>query len=612
MDNNNQHQPEIRDLVRRQTAALFSVALAGVTLWAAADDPALAAGPKPLQGSATYVESTDGSLPLFEAEPYRERDPEVIKADELTGNFQLGAAETIYRRILTENPEHPGAHHGLGKVYYYRTTSSDQSIRDRREDLLRRSVQSYLTALRYEPGYVEARVDLGKIYLEQGRLPDAREEFGRAMRLDPDHSEAVEMLGAVYLAEKNYNEALPYLRRAIRLDSGNSSAHYRLGEAYIGRGEYHRAIESLQTALYQFPNNAPVRTMLGVAYEHQGNGAAAVAEYKKALAVKAEYLPAALRLADHYAQRADNALALEVLKNAWEGHRENRELLFRIAELSLENDQPDVADHYYHQILVLDPANRQAREGISRAKAQLAENAGESERLADEWASAESAMHALGFDPSNTDARLIRVNFEDHDPNRPGGFGRAIYHAGWDAPAYEAHQSFSRGEVLLDRYRFREAEEAFLTAIRGTPEAKDVIAYGEMFLSMGLPGMAEEAFREVLSREPDNPVARLGLQKAAESREKSLMMTDEASYHRWPYWDHANPAARERLLKSALEANAANAQAHWALARHYERDGHYGRAADHYYAWLQLNPGDTRQEKIERKIQRLIKKHHRS
>src|SRR5712671_392297 len=68
----------------------------------------------------------------------------------------------------------------------------------------------------------------------------------RAIALDPSLAEAHLQLGNLYSDQHKYPDAIPEYHRALEINFDLSDAHYRLGQAYVHTGEKDKAQEQLQ------------------------------------------------------------------------------------------------------------------------------------------------------------------------------------------------------------------------------------------------------------------------------------------------------------------------------------------------------------------------------
>ena len=68
----------------------------------------------------------------------------------------------------------------------------------------------------------------------------------KSIELDPKLAEAQLQLGNLYSDQSKYPDAIPHYKRALELNTDLADAHYRLGQAYVRTGEKDRAQQELQ------------------------------------------------------------------------------------------------------------------------------------------------------------------------------------------------------------------------------------------------------------------------------------------------------------------------------------------------------------------------------
>jgi Flp pilus assembly protein TadD len=94
-------------------------------------------------------------------------------------------------------------------------------------------------AIALDDSLAEAQIDLGKIYLYQGRRDEARAAFEHAVTAAPTDAYAPFYLATILMEDGKFAEAEPLLRRSVELDPLNPKAHYTLGQALqrLGRDD---------------------------------------------------------------------------------------------------------------------------------------------------------------------------------------------------------------------------------------------------------------------------------------------------------------------------------------------------------------------------------------
>lgn len=95
------------------------------------------------------------------------------------------------------------------------------------------AIDLYQQLMVMHPRWAVPHVDLGQVYLTQGRLEEADSEFSQARALDPGEEEALVGLGQVAYQRGEVEKAIDWWGQAVALSATNAEAHYRLGRAYL-------------------------------------------------------------------------------------------------------------------------------------------------------------------------------------------------------------------------------------------------------------------------------------------------------------------------------------------------------------------------------------------
>jgi tetratricopeptide (TPR) repeat protein len=127
------------------------------------------------------------------------------------------------------------------------------------------AVEQYRAAIRLNPGYVSAHVNLGNIYAEQGDLIGASRELQTAVSLAPNLADAWYNLGAIYLRMREPAKAVPQFTRVLALRPDYASAHDNMGIALLSTGAREQALEHFRHAVRLEPANAQFRSHLELA-----------------------------------------------------------------------------------------------------------------------------------------------------------------------------------------------------------------------------------------------------------------------------------------------------------------------------------------------------------
>jgi tetratricopeptide (TPR) repeat protein len=139
------------------------------------------------------------------------------------------------------------------------------------------------TTLQGNPDSALAHNDLGVIFAEAGRLPDAQAQFAEALRLDPNYADAQRNVGLTLAREGRWLEALPHYGEALRLNVSSAETHDDFGNALLWLGKPADAALHFQQAIQLDPTDAEAQCNLGIALARLGRLADAIPHYAAAL-----------------------------------------------------------------------------------------------------------------------------------------------------------------------------------------------------------------------------------------------------------------------------------------------------------------------------------------
>lgn len=166
---------------------------------------------------------------------------------------QLDAAESQYRRVLEQFPDHPSATHFLG-ILLHQKGHSDEGVL-----LVRKSIDLV-------PELEDWHNDLGNILAASKRDDEAAVAFMAALQINPNNPVVWNNLGAVLLSGGQVEEATISFENAIALDPGFEDALHNLGNSLTLLGRVEDASRHFSAAYVLRPNPDKPKQMLGSAY----------------------------------------------------------------------------------------------------------------------------------------------------------------------------------------------------------------------------------------------------------------------------------------------------------------------------------------------------------
>ncbi len=99
-----------------------------------------------------------------------------------------------------------------------------------------------------------ARIELGKLLFETGRLQEAEEQFRASVRIVPINL-AYDYLGMLSMRRGDVAEATRNFGAALGISSSDSYAHFGLGDIYTLAGRRAEALRHYEAGLVKDPTN---------------------------------------------------------------------------------------------------------------------------------------------------------------------------------------------------------------------------------------------------------------------------------------------------------------------------------------------------------------------
>jgi Tfp pilus assembly protein PilF len=136
-----------------------------------------------------------------------------------------------------------------------------------------------LEALRFNPDYPEAHVNLATILRRTGQMAESEREYQRAIRIQPISAAAHEGYGALLLQENRTVDAANEFARVVELQPEDADGHYNLGRVLAAIGRFDEGLEQLHEAIRLRPDYAEAHHSLAMALISRGRLNDALAEF---------------------------------------------------------------------------------------------------------------------------------------------------------------------------------------------------------------------------------------------------------------------------------------------------------------------------------------------
>lgn len=149
------------------------------------------------------------------------------------------------------------------------------------------AIKAYSQALKLDRDLAAVHFNLGSLFLDMNRLPDAINRLRVFVTVQPDHAEGWVKLGTTLLRSGNPDQAETAFMRALQKTPRDPEIHNNLGLVHVQRKRPRDAMRCFRNALQLNPNYAPAMLNQAIVeHYHLGDKRAALASYQRYLQTK--------------------------------------------------------------------------------------------------------------------------------------------------------------------------------------------------------------------------------------------------------------------------------------------------------------------------------------
>jgi len=264
--------------------------------------------------------------------------------------------ETLWPATLRLNPNCWMAQVNLGDVYLEQG-KMDEGIR-----LLQQGLQ-------LNPANVEGHLTLGLALLHQGKLDEAIAQAQKAHDLNPARGGPHFILGECYFRQNRFDEAVSQYQTALarKLQVGEAEAHYGLGSSLAHLGRTGEAVTEFEKSLQLRPDDAPTRLSLGDALLQEGKLDEAIAQFQKAAETKPDLPDAHVKLGGALAQQGRMDEAIAQLQKAVQLKPDLAPAQLNLGNALLQEGRVEEAIRHYEKALQISPGYGKAHSNLASA-----------------------------------------------------------------------------------------------------------------------------------------------------------------------------------------------------------------------------------------------------
>jgi predicted TPR repeat methyltransferase len=185
-----------------------------------------------------------------------------------------------------------------------------------KHDELEDAARCYRQAISLDPDYVDARIGLGFVLMEQKQYIEAEGNLDRALAIDPTIADAHYLLGRAYKEQGDLERSIASFTSALRCKPDFEFAYRDLYLVLYQRGEFDRAKHLLNNAISFFPESAEFQFYLGNLLSGENSFASAIVHYETALSLRPDAAETHNMLGDAVRKSGNLERALTCYRNA--------------------------------------------------------------------------------------------------------------------------------------------------------------------------------------------------------------------------------------------------------------------------------------------------------
>jgi predicted Zn-dependent protease len=464
---------------------------------------------------------------------------------------QTDKAAAALKQVMALEPQNISHPLALANLYL------DAGRKDEAEAILK-------TYLGTDAQKSDRRLALAQFYLNRKDTEKAEKILKEGIAQLPASYPLQQGLARIYLATQRREQAVALLQsyleqKELENPEDIQTARLALAGIYLEQRSLDQAAALVQEVLKQDTNQVDANFLQGRIYLLKGQGDPAAAAFTTVLAQKPGYIDGYIHLADAYLLKKDFEAAVAALQKGLRVAPDAKLLHVALAKVQLDRKDYKAAEAEFLEILKIDP-------GDYRIQAQLGD------------------FYLALKDTARAQREYAEI--VNKYPTNETGYIRLS----------RLYRSQGKSEAAI-----AELEKGFANNFKSKALAGDLV---DAYLSANRADRAIALCQDLLKRNPEEAFTHnlMGVihyhQKHYEQAEKAFQKAMELD-PQWPdpsnklaglYLVQGKKAAAVRDLESALTQNSKNPAAYMTLARIYEKDRDYNKAAEVYDRALKALP----------------------
>ena len=274
------------------------------------------------------------------------------KAQLATSKGNFTQAMQLYSRLIKQDPKNASAYANRGLLW------ERLPVKDAKERAKNRAYaeQDYRAAIDANPNIPEVYNNIGALYIDMGRYPQAVYYFTEALVRNPNYFTALMNRAIAYSKQGRSMDALADYNSAFKLRQDEPLLYLNRGLTYYSLGQYESALDDYTYLISLTPDDARPYLERARAFIKLGYPANAYADLEEAVTIKPTYALAYYYMGDLMYRRGETDYALGLLVKSKELASQYVPTYDLMGDM-LSVQDPVAATANYMVAKKLDPAN---------------------------------------------------------------------------------------------------------------------------------------------------------------------------------------------------------------------------------------------------------------
>ncbi|MDQ6701542.1 MAG: tetratricopeptide repeat protein [Acidobacteriota bacterium] len=447
--------------------------------------------------------------------------------------IRQGKKEQAYQRnlqVLKDNPKDNDAR-GMKAAFLLDKGDINQAIGE---------LQAVVTA---NPDNFVARFNLGRAHVAKGDFDRARQQFEKAVELRGDYIPARIALAQLALSRGDYTGALKNAQDLEQVNKNNAAARLIQASAYIRLNRFQEARPVLNQLLAEYPKQVDTLLEMGILDINEKHYDEALEMFRRAWAANPQNMKGILGEAETLLVTGKPDEAVKLIEGEVQKHPENGDLMKELANLEVRTGHYDQALAHFQSLAEKNKSNPRLYGDllfriavVYRQKGDVGKSIATLYQAKDQVPDNALVLNQLALSLEQTgkhkEALQMYQKVIQNDPNDAEALNNLAFLMA------ETGGNLDEALTLANRAKQR---------LPDLWEISDTI--GWIYLKKNLSDNAIELFREIVTRQPNNPIYHYHLAMAFTQKGDKAQAMKEAKLA----LDHKPSKEQEGQIKELIQ-----------------------------------------------------------